>query len=98
MQADFVEEAQRLICEAIAQLAVEQNPDLRQQMSAKLQPAVKSLCGNLLDENRDLQAKNNDLQTRNRSLSVQLGQHHAAIAAAQSVSKAYGNVFSLGGK
>jgi len=98
MQAEFVNEAQRLICEAIAQLAAEPNPDHRQQISAKLQPAVKSLCGNLLDENSDLQARNNDLQSRNRSLSVQLGRHHAAIVTAQRVSDIYNNTFALGGK
>jgi hypothetical protein len=95
MQAEFVEEAQRLICEAIAQLAAEPNPDHRQQISAKLQPAVKSLCGNLLDENSDLQARNNDLQANKQEFKRSVGRHHAAIVTAQRVSDIYNKPFLL---
>jgi len=84
MQADFTNQTVRLICETIAQLESESNPVLRQKLSAVLQQTIVNLCS--------------ELQNENEGLRVQLGLHHAAIAAAQQVSKAYTNVFSLGGK
>ena len=84
MQADFTNETVRLICETIAQLESESNPVLRQKLSAVLQQTIVNLCS--------------ELQNENEGLRIQLGEHHAAIAAAQQVSDTYKNVFSLGGK